>query len=392
MARLITLFIAVAIVHPTFGAVLPRGNEVYTLPIRRSFAHASSISRRSVYARAVGSIPAQSNVVHYTASIGIGTPPTSYDLLIDTNSANTWVGAQKAYVHTSTSTQTADSVSVTYGSGSFSGTEFSDTVTISPGLVVQSQSIGVASSSQGFTDCDGILGLGPVDLTLGTLSPSTGSTVPTVVDNLFSQGTIPSNVFSLSFEPSTSLTSTNGEITFGGTDSTKYTGSIAYAPITATSPARDFWGVDGSFRYGASEPILSTTAGSVDSGTTLLLLPTDAFQKYLKATGAVIDKATGLPKLTSAQFAKLKSLFITIGGTTLELTANACIFPRALNTQIGGEAGGIYLAFGDLGSNSGAGLDFILGLTFLERFYSVYDADNKRVGFATTRFTHANTN
>ncbi|ORX73510.1 aspartic proteinase from Irpex Lacteus [Basidiobolus meristosporus CBS 931.73] len=362
MARLITLFIAVAIVHPTFGAVLPRGNEVYTLPIRRSFAHASSISRRSVYARAVGSIPAQSNVVHYTASIGIGTPPTSYDLLIDTNSANTWVGAQKAYVHTSTSTQTADSVSVTYGSGSFSGTEFSDTVTISPGLVVQSQSIG------------------------------TGSTVPTVVDNLFSQGTIPSNVFSLSFEPSTSLTSTNGEITFGGTDSTKYTGSIAYAPITATSPARDFWGVDGSFRYGASEPILSTTAGSVDSGTTLLLLPTDAFQKYLKATGAVIDKATGLPKLTSAQFAKLKSLFITIGGTTLELTANACIFPRALNTQIGGEAGGIYLAFGDLGSNSGAGLDFILGLTFLERFYSVYDADNKRVGFATTRFTHANTN
>jgi Eukaryotic aspartyl protease len=44
-------------------------------------------------------------------------------LLIDTGSSNTWLGAQKAYVKTSTSKSTGQSVSVTYGSGSFSGTE-----------------------------------------------------------------------------------------------------------------------------------------------------------------------------------------------------------------------------------------------------------------------------
>ncbi|KAK9759997.1 hypothetical protein K7432_016424 [Basidiobolus ranarum] len=105
-----------------------------------------------------------------------------------------------------------------------------------------------------------------------------------------------------------------------------------------------------------------------------------------------MDQATGLPKLTTAQFESLQSLFITIGGTTLELTANACIIPRSMNTQIGGKAGDIYLAFGDQGAKSGQGLDFILGLAFLERFYTVYDTANKRIGFATTAFTTATSN
>lgn len=66
--------------------------------------------------------------------------------------------------------------SVTYGSGSFSGTflitsalfdiltphvlgtEYLDTVTISSELVIKKQSIGVASNSSGFDEFDGILG------------------------------------------------------------------------------------------------------------------------------------------------------------------------------------------------------------------------------------------
>ena len=107
------------------------------------------------------------------------------NLLVDTGSSNTWVGAWKAYVRTSTSTSTGGSVSVTYGSGSFSGTEFTDQVTLASGLVIPKQSIGVASRSQGFSGVDGILGIGPVDLTEGTVSGV--SIVPTVTDNLFSQ-------------------------------------------------------------------------------------------------------------------------------------------------------------------------------------------------------------
>jgi cathepsin E len=74
------------------------------------------------------------------------------------------------------------------------------------------------------------------------------------------------------------------------------------------------------------------------------------------------------------------------------LTANAQIWPRSLNTVIGGTAGSIYLIVNDNHSNSGSGLDFINGQAFLERFYSVYDTANQRVGLATTPFTTATTN
>ncbi|KAH9009788.1 hypothetical protein EDB84DRAFT_1446121 [Lactarius hengduanensis] len=52
---------------------------------------------------------------------------------------------------------------------------------------------GIPSALQTHTDSapyNGILGIGPVDLTLDTLSPDSNTPIPTVTDNLFSQGTI----------------------------------------------------------------------------------------------------------------------------------------------------------------------------------------------------------
>lgn len=94
-----------------------------------------------------------------------------------------------------------------------------DRVTLGPELVIESQSIGVASSAQGFQGVDGILGIGPVDLTQGTVSG--GALVPTVTDNLFSQGTIASNSIGIFYQPSTSAGALNGELNFGGIDQSK---------------------------------------------------------------------------------------------------------------------------------------------------------------------------
>jgi len=52
----------------------------------------------------------------------------------------------------------------------------------------------------------------------------------------------------------------------------------------------------------------------------------------------------------------------------------------------------VYLIVADLGDMLGQGLDFINGQSFLERFYSVYDTTNQRLGLATTQFTDAETN
>lgn len=160
----------------------------------------------------------------------------------------------------------------------------------------------------------------------------------------------------------------NGELTFGGTDSSRFTGEITFTPITSTSPASNYWGIDQTVTYGSVDgtPILNQTAGIVDTGTTLLYLASDAFSAYQKATGATLDNTTGLLKLSSSEFSNLKSLFFTIGGTTFEWTANAQIWPRSMNAQLGGEEGSIYLVAADNGTPSGQGLDFINGFVWCE--------------------------
>ncbi|KAJ3825756.1 aspartic peptidase domain-containing protein [Lentinula raphanica] len=306
------------------------------------------------------SVPVTNEVITYLASVEVGASHTTYQLIVDTGSSNTWVGATTKYMPSSTSTDTGDRVSVTYGSGEFS--------------VITSQSIGVASSSEGFNGTDGILGIGPDDLTKGTVSGV--STVPTVTDNLFNQGTISEKVVAISFEPTTSEEVTNGELTFGGTDSSKFTGDITY-----TSKTGNYWGITQTLTYG-STTLQSSLSGIVDTGTTLLYLEENGFNKYIEATGGTYDGETGLYKIITAQFNALENLVFTIGGTDFVLTANAQIWPRSLNTAIRGNAD----------RDGEPGFDFVDGYVFLERFYSVFDTTNNRVGFANTAFTNATTN
>ncbi|KAJ7161290.1 aspartic peptidase A1 [Mycena crocata] len=367
------------------------GSVVQNDRARIASLQANGANKKGIASRAVISEPVDNQIVTYIASVGVGSPATTYSLIVDTGSSNTWVGATQKYVVTSTSTKTTQTVSVSYGSGSFSGTEYTDQVTLAPGLVIPKQSIGVASTSSGFDGVDGILGIGPVLLTQGTLTKSPSTLIPTVTDNLFSQGTITGNVIGISFEPTVSEDDVNGSLAFGGTDSSKFTGSVAYTSVTSTLPAGDYWGINQSITYGTTS-ILSSTAGIVDTGTTLIYIATNGFTKYKAATGGVADSATGLLRITTTQFAALKNLNFVIGGVTYALTPNAQIWPRSLNTAIGGSASSIYLVVADWGANSGQGLDFINGYAFLERFYSVFDTANKRVGFATTPFTTATTN
>lgn len=56
----------------------------------------------------------------------------------------------------------------------------------------------------------------------------TDSCIPTVTDNAFSQGKIPEHLISFSFEPTATLDNTNGELTFGGTDSSKFIGPLNF--------------------------------------------------------------------------------------------------------------------------------------------------------------------
>ena len=106
-----------------------------TLPIAKRFAESGArdiVARQQARARQLLS---RTNGRHddsiditnfgsvYTTSIGIGSPPIYYDLLVDTGSSNTWVGSGKPYVKTKTSINTYQNVSVLYGTGDLNGTE-----------------------------------------------------------------------------------------------------------------------------------------------------------------------------------------------------------------------------------------------------------------------------
>ncbi|KAG1889036.1 acid protease [Suillus fuscotomentosus] len=355
----------------------------------KNIAAADRARLKVLQAGGSSSVNATNTVTTYTADVGVGSPATYYTLLVDTGSSNTWIGSNKLYKQTATSRDTLHKFKIPYADGSsVSGEEYTDTVTLSSDLVVNSQSIGVASEASQMGGLDGILGLGPVDLTQGLVDDT--SEVATVMDNLYTQKTISSEVLGVFFAPASSSDS-SGELTFGSYDTAKITGRINYVPVTSVFPASTYWGIDQSIMYG-STPILDETAGIVDTGTTLILIASDAFNIYQTATGATLDKTTGLLQISSDQYEQLSSLYFTIGGITYELTPNGQIWPRSLNSAIGGSTNNIYLVVSDSGDSSGSGLDFTNGYCFLERFYSVYDTTNSQVGFATTEYTYATTN
>jgi len=357
--------------------------------VRRNDPSAKKVKRDS----AVHSMVASNGGVSFSVSVGFGTPPTYYDLLVDTGSSNTWIGAKQAYAKTNSSKATVDNFSVTYGLGSATGTQYRDLVTISSSLTMENKSFGVADSTQEFRGVDGILGVGPRELTRGTLDPSTNSTVLTFVDNLFKYKKIPEKVLGIYFEPANVSDANNGQLTFGGIDKSKIVGSVTYVDTLKKGLYTDFWSFKQSIKLG-NVTIQTKNTGIADTGTTLLYISPAAFKKYKAAlSGSEIDSKTQLLKIPKASIKKMKSLFFIIGGVSFELTPNAQLWPRALNAALGGDSDAYYSIITAVTDyQHDLGLTFINGYTFLERFYSVYDSTESRVGFANTKFTHATTN
>ncbi|KAH9832517.1 acid protease [Rhodofomes roseus] len=344
------------------------------------------------YAAGSTTIPASNLAyVQYTASIGVGSPPTYYNIVVDTGSSNTFVGTGIPYVKTSSSIPTGQEVNVTYGSGFFSGYEYLDQVTIAPDLVITNQSIGDALEYADFEGVDGIIGVGPIDLTVGTLYPAEDAEIPTVMDNALAQGLIPTEVLGVSFAPATGYNDTNGALTFGGVDESLYEGDITYTPVTTTYPSNYYWGINVTgATYGETTVIPGSYAGIVDTGTTLIYIADDWYQTYQDSIpGAYYDgNNTGLIVIPFESIPFMQPFTVYVSGEPFVLDVEAQLLPIWQNTAWGAEPNLQYGYIGPIGSPSGEGLDFILGQKFMERFYAVFDTPNSRVGFAYSDHTY----
>lgn len=190
---------------------------------------------------------------------------------------------------------------------------------------------------------------------------------------MYKQGTIATEVLGifLEDESGSDTNDPNGILTLGGTDASLYK-----APITFTPSVGDYWGVAVSSVAFGTTSLGSISQAIVDTGTTLIYLPTALYNKYLSASDGTLDEITGLVKYSKQPTGNLS---FTIGGTTFAMLPSGYLVPQAQYANLGLSSGSFYSWVNDGGSDTPSA---ILGMYFLTNFYSVYDTTNSRVGFA----------
>jgi len=313
----------------------------------------------------------------YFSTIGLGTPPQDFKVVMDTGSSNLWVpgsecGSIACYLHSKYDSSSSSSYKkngsefgIRYGSGEVSGYISEDTLHIGD-LKVKKQLFGEATNEPGlafaFGRFDGILGLGYDTIAVNQIPPP--------FYNMISQDLLDEPVFS--FYLGDTSKGTDSVCTFGGVDKSAYEGKMVKLPLRRKA----YWEVNlDAITFGEETADMDNTGAILDTGTSLIAMPTDYAELLNKQIGAKkgfngqytveCDKRDSLPDLT-----------FTLSGYNFTISA----FDYILEVQ-----GSCISSFQgiDLGGNIGP--LFILGDSFLRRWYSVYDLGNDAVGLAKAK-------
>ncbi|NXG31585.1 PEPC protein, partial [Dromaius novaehollandiae] len=314
----------------------------------------------------------------YFGEISIGTPAQDFLVLFDTGSSNLWVpsvycSSEACSDHTefnpsksSTFSTEDEYFSIEYGSGSLTGIFGYDTVRLRD-LSIKKQEFGLSETEPGtsflYAEFDGILGLAYPSISAGNAE--------TVMQGLVQENLLDAAIFS--FYLSGEEGSKGGELVLGGVDSSLYTGDITWTPVIQTT----YWqiGIESFSVSGLSSWCSEGCQAIVDTGTSLLTAPQEIFSELMEYIGAE-DAGDGEYVASCSSIDSLPTLTFVISGTSFPLSPSAYMLESDSSyCVVGIEA--TYLS-----SESGQPL-WILGDVFLRSYYSVYDQDNNRVGFAT---------
>ena len=213
----------------------------------------------------------------YYAEIGLGTPEQKFNVVLDTGSSNLWVPSDKCvsiacFLHRKFNPDESKSYhangtdfEIRYGSGSLKGIVGQDTLAIDD-LHVKNQLFAEATSEPGlafaFGKFDGILGLGYDTISVNDIPPP--------FYNLVDQGLIDEPVFSFYLTDGDS--GKESQAVFGGIDEDHYKGKLHYVPLRR----KGYWEVElEKLTFGDDEVELENTGAAIDTGTSLIAIPTD---------------------------------------------------------------------------------------------------------------------
>ena len=326
--------------------------------------------------------------------ITLGTPPKEFEVIFDTGSANLWVASDScsssnckdhpSYDHTQSSTYQVNNTvfDIEYGSGACTGFLSEDTLNIG-GLDLPNQLFAEITDASGMGagyalgKFDGILGLA-FDAIAVCGDPNNGGyigdCVPTPFSRLKETGLIEEGVFAFylgGLQPCfpECMDGYPGELTLGGIDPAHYSGEINYVPVSNAA----YWQItlDTIGVNGVDYSTSSTKEAIVDSGTSMIVGPIDAMDKLAASLGARKMASTGEYVVSCSK--ALPDLELTIGGVDYVVPSSSYVLadgPICILLMLGM----------DLGPE---GLGWILGDVFMRPYYTVFDMDNERVGFAT---------
>jgi len=340
---------------------------------------------RSVYARygaedpfaETSSIPISDYMnAQYFGPITIGTPPQTFQVVYDTGSSNLWVPSQNcvdcthtAYDESASSTYVANGTEfkIRYGSGALEGYLSADTVQLGNVDPIALQTFAEATDVPVQFDLmhfDGICGMAFPSISVeGIVPPFT---------QLVKMGVLAQNLFSVYLSDGDN--STGSELLLGGINSQKYTGSINYVPLISET----YWEVALDSMTMNGTVLTSVPKAVIDTGTSVMAGPTQEVARIASMVGA-----TPFPlnpseyTLDCSTLPSLPNLVITMGGMAYTLTPQQYVIEVKQGPQTA-------CLFGMLGIDIPAprGPLWIVGDTFIRPYYTVFDYQNNRVGFA----------
>jgi saccharopepsin len=312
------------------------------------------------------------NAQYYT-EIALGNPPQTFKVILDTGSSNLWVPSVKCtsiacFLHTkydskasSTYRANGSEFSIQYGSGSMEGFVSNDVLSIGD-LTIKNQDFAEATKEPGlafaFGKFDGILGLAYDTISVNHITPPFYS--------MINQGLLDAPVFSFRVGSSEE---DGGEAIFGGIDSTAYKGEIDYVPLRRKA----YWEVElEKVKFGDDVLELENTGAAIDTGTSLIALPTDIAEMLNTQIGAK-KSWNGQYQVDCSKVPNLPELSFYFGGKAYPLKGSDYI----LEVQ-----GTCISAFTGMDLNLPGGSLWIVGDVFLRKYYTVYDISRGAVGFA----------